>query len=71
MLFKSVSSYREFGTWTDKLREKEQFLLLELLAPKSKKFNLNSTVRLLPAVRAKGFELNSTNDDELAKYSRI
>ncbi len=54
MLFKSASSYREFGTWTDKLREKEQFLLLELLAPKSKKFNLNSTVRLLPAVRAKG-----------------
>jgi DNA polymerase I-like protein with 3'-5' exonuclease and polymerase domains len=49
--------------------EKQEFLLSELSAPKGKTLNLNSTVQLLSALREKGFELNSTNEDELAKYS--
>lgn len=54
---------------TQALKEAEQYLLSELQPYCNKPLNLNSSTQLLPALQAKGYNLEGTDEDTLAKYN--
>jgi DNA polymerase I-like protein with 3'-5' exonuclease and polymerase domains len=54
---------------TQALKEAEQYLLSELQPYCNKPLNLNSFTQLLPVLQAKGYDLEGTDEDTLAKYN--
>ncbi|WP_440948126.1 DNA polymerase [Methanosarcina sp. T3] len=54
---------------TQSVKETEQYILRELQPCCDKPLNLNSTTQLLPVLQARGFELEGTDEDSLAKYN--
>lgn len=54
---------------TQSVKEAEQYILRELQSCCDTPLNLNSTTQLLPVLQARGFELEGTDEDSLAKYN--
>lgn len=54
---------------TQALKEAEQYILSELQPYCNKPLNLNSSSQLLPVLQAKGYDLEGTDEDKLAKYN--